>query len=91
MPQQLSVLGFDGVRLDGLTEHVLTTLVQPAIDKGRAAGRAVLTALAGGSPRAAQLRCELRIGTTTGPPAARLSPNVFLIHKVVNEAYARRS
>ena len=70
VPQQLSVLGFDGVRLDGLTEHVLTTLVQPAIDKGRAAGRAVLTALAGGSPRAALLRCELRIGTTTAPPSS---------------------
>jgi DNA-binding LacI/PurR family transcriptional regulator len=71
VPEQLSVLGFDGVRLDGLTEHVLTTLVQPAIDKGRAAGRAVLTALAGGSPRTALLRCELRIGTTTtAPPQA---------------------
>jgi DNA-binding LacI/PurR family transcriptional regulator len=70
VPQQLSVLGFDGVRLDGLTEHVLTTLVQPAIDKGRAAGRAVLTALAGGAPQSVMLRCELRVGTTTAQPSA---------------------
>ena len=70
VPEQLSVLGFDGVRLEGLTEHVLTTLVQPAIEKGRAAGRAVLTALAGGSARAMLLHCELRIGTTTAPPAS---------------------
>ena len=68
VPQQLSVLGFDGVRLDGLTEHVLTTLVQPAVDKGRAAGRAVLTALAGGAPGSVMLTCELRIGTTTAKP-----------------------
>ena len=62
------MLGFDGVRLDGLTEHVLTTLVQPAVDKGRAAGRAVLTALAGGAPESVMLTCELRIGTTTAEP-----------------------
>ena len=39
VPRDLSVLGFDGVRLEGATAHVLTTLVQPAVEKGRAAGR----------------------------------------------------
>src|SRR5690606_35137734 len=33
VPGQLSVLGFDGIRLDGITSHQLTTLVQPAVEK----------------------------------------------------------
>jgi DNA-binding LacI/PurR family transcriptional regulator len=70
VPGDLSVLGFDGVRLEGATAHVLTTLVQPATEKGRAAAAAVLAELAGESGRAVLLHCELRIGTTTGPPTS---------------------
>jgi DNA-binding LacI/PurR family transcriptional regulator len=65
VPGELSVLGFDGVRLEGATSHVLTTLVQPAIEKGRAAGAAVLAELAGERGRAVLLHSELRVGTTT--------------------------
>jgi DNA-binding LacI/PurR family transcriptional regulator len=68
VPSELSVLGFDGIRLDGIFDGALTTLVQPAVEKGRAAGRAVLTALAGGADRRVQLRCELRVGDTTAAP-----------------------
>jgi DNA-binding LacI/PurR family transcriptional regulator len=68
VPEELSVVGFDGTRFDGTGLPLLTTLVQPASDKGRAAGRAVLAALAGEPPLPFQLRAELRIGTTTGPP-----------------------
>ena len=72
VPRDLSVLGFDGVRLEGATAHVLTTLVQPAVEKGRAAAAAVLAELAGERGRAVLLRSELRIGTTTGPgPGSR--------------------
>jgi len=67
VPTQLSVLGFDGIRLDGVTAHNLTTLVQPAIEKGRIAGRAVRAALAGEMPQSTGLTSELRIGTTTAP------------------------
>jgi DNA-binding LacI/PurR family transcriptional regulator len=67
VPTQLSVLGFDGIRLDGVTTHSLTTLVQPAIEKGRIAGRAVREALAGETPASVALTSELRIGTTTAP------------------------
>lgn len=67
VPRDLSVLGFDGVRLEGATPHVLTTLVQPAVEKGRAAGAAMLAELGGGAGRSVLLRCELRVGTTTGP------------------------
>ena len=65
VPAQLSVLGFDGIRLDGVTTHSLTTLVQPAIEKGRIAGRVVREALAGDSPASVSLTSELRMGTTT--------------------------
>ncbi|MBX3195803.1 MAG: LacI family DNA-binding transcriptional regulator [Schumannella sp.] len=66
VPAELSVLGFDGIRLEGAIEGVLTTLVQPAIDKGRVAAEAVLAELAGDSGRGVELRSELRVGTTTG-------------------------
>lgn len=70
VPRDLSVLGFDGVRLEGALDQVLTTLVQPAVEKGRAAAAAVLAALAGQRGRAVTLTSELRIGTTTARPGA---------------------
>jgi DNA-binding LacI/PurR family transcriptional regulator len=68
VPDDLSVLGFDGIRLDGITSHALTTLVQPAVEKGRAAGRAVRAALAGDTPDAVTLTSELRRGATVAAP-----------------------
>jgi DNA-binding LacI/PurR family transcriptional regulator len=70
VPRELSVLGFDGARLDEAAPHVLTTLVQPAVEKGEAAAAAVFAALAGGQPPPVLLSCTLRVGTTTGPVAA---------------------
>ncbi|HTL41564.1 MAG TPA: LacI family DNA-binding transcriptional regulator [Pseudolysinimonas sp.] len=70
VPGDLSVLGFDGVRLEGALEQVLTTLVQPAGQKGRAAAAAVLAELAGQPGSPVLLRSELRVGTTTAAPAA---------------------
>jgi len=67
VPAELSIVGFDGVRIDALGARALTTMVQPALDKGRAAGRAVRAAVAGAPPEPAALRCELRLGDTTGP------------------------
>jgi DNA-binding LacI/PurR family transcriptional regulator len=64
VPGDLSVLGFDGARLDGFD---LTTLSQPAVEKGRAAGLAVLAALAGESPSGAAFTSQLHVGTSTGP------------------------
>lgn len=66
VPGELSVVGFDGIRTEGVTAEVLTTLVQPAVEKGRLAAEAVLAALAGEPARPAQLHSELRVGTTTG-------------------------
>jgi DNA-binding LacI/PurR family transcriptional regulator len=66
VPEDVSVLGFDGARIDGLAPHELTTLRQPGVEKGRAAGRAVLASLAGQPPLPATFASELHIGTTTG-------------------------
>jgi Transcriptional regulators len=67
VPGDVSILGFDGVRLDEAAPHVLTTLVQPAVEKGEVAAAAVFAALAGGHPSPVLLHCDLRLGTTTGP------------------------
>jgi DNA-binding LacI/PurR family transcriptional regulator len=69
VPGELSILGFDGVNLEEAAPHVLTTLVQPAVEKGAAAAAAVFAALAGARPAPVLLHCELRVGTTTGPAA----------------------
>lgn len=66
VPREVSILGFDGARVDEAAPHVLTTLVQPAVEKGEAAAAAVFAALAGEQPVPVLLRCALRIGTTTG-------------------------
>jgi DNA-binding LacI/PurR family transcriptional regulator len=71
VPEELSIVGFDGIPLDGVLARPLTTLVQPVERKGREAGRAVLAALRGEPARDRLLRCELRIGATTGPAARR--------------------
>lgn len=64
----VSVTGFDGVVVDGLAPHVLTTLVQPATAKGRAAGEAVAAMLQDEPPSGLDLACTFRAGTTTAPP-----------------------
>jgi DNA-binding LacI/PurR family transcriptional regulator len=74
VPEDLSVVGFDAIPLAGMPSRTLTTVAQPIEAKGAAAGRAVLAALRGDAFDDLVLRCELRIGGTTGPaPATRAS------------------
>ncbi|GLU87946.1 LacI family DNA-binding transcriptional regulator [Agromyces sp. NBRC 114283] len=68
VPGELSVVGFDGIRVDGL-RHDLTTLDQPSTDKGRAAGEAVVRLLAGEPATSLAFTSTLHIGDTTAPPA----------------------
>jgi len=68
VPRDLSVVGFDGIALDRIIPHDLTTLVQPAAEQGRAAGRAVLDLLEGGHPASALFSSSFHRGATTGPP-----------------------
>ena len=65
VPDELSVVGFDGVQIDELGEHDLTTVIQPAQDKGRAAGRAAVELVGGGTPQSMAFTSELHIGSTT--------------------------
>ena len=69
VPAELSVLGFDGIRVDGM-QHDLTTLVQPSVAKGRAAGEAVVRLLAGEPPASVRFTSTLHVGDTTAPPRA---------------------
>ncbi|WP_019181994.1 LacI family DNA-binding transcriptional regulator [Microbacterium yannicii] len=75
VPEDVSITGFDGIVVDGLAPHELTTLVQPATDKGRAAGEAVAAMLEGRDAASISFTCVFREGTTTGPaPAAPSTP-----------------
>ncbi len=68
VPHDLSVTGFDGVRIDGLTAYDLTTMVQPAAEKGRAAGDAVTRLLAGEVVSPMLFECVFHLGNTTAEP-----------------------
>jgi len=48
---------------------VLTTSVQPAVEKGRAAGEQVARMLQSETGLTLHLTCRFREGTTTAPPA----------------------
>ncbi|GAA1955111.1 LacI family DNA-binding transcriptional regulator [Microbacterium deminutum] len=70
VPQDVSVTGFDGIVVDGLAPYELTTLVQPAAEKGRAAGEAVAAMLDGGEGASISFTCVFREGNTTAPAPA---------------------
>jgi DNA-binding LacI/PurR family transcriptional regulator len=67
VPEDVSVTGFDGITVDGLAPYVLTTLVQPATEKGHAAGEAVTAMLEGREAAGIRFTCVFREGNTTGP------------------------
>ena len=68
VPGDVSVVGFDGIRVEELA-HPLTTVAQPAHEKGVAAGRAVIELLDGGRPESRCFPVVFEPGATTGPPA----------------------
>jgi DNA-binding LacI/PurR family transcriptional regulator len=74
VPEDLSVTGFDGIVVDGLAPYELTTLVQPAAEKGRAAGLAIAAMLKGAEPASIRFTCLFRDGNTTAVAPARRSP-----------------
>lgn len=69
VPEDVSVAGFDGIAVDGLGSYRLTTSVQPAVEKGRAAGEQVARMLRGEPGETQEFTCTFRAGTTTAPPA----------------------
>jgi DNA-binding LacI/PurR family transcriptional regulator len=68
VPEDVSVVGFDGAELPWLGDTRLTTVVQPTEDKGRAAAQAAMALVEGTHPPDVSLAVSLRIGTTSGPP-----------------------
>ncbi|MCS5728865.1 LacI family DNA-binding transcriptional regulator [Herbiconiux moechotypicola] len=68
VPRDLSLTGFDGVRIDGLRDRDLTTMRQPAAEKGRAAGRAVAALLADELAAGVVYACVFHRGETTAAP-----------------------
>jgi DNA-binding LacI/PurR family transcriptional regulator len=66
VPADVSVVGFDGARID--SGYDLTTMVQPAVEKGRAAGRAVIEMLAGNDPAPVSFTTVFHQGNTTAAP-----------------------
>lgn len=68
VPDDLSVIGFDGIPMPWYA-GVLTTIEQPGAEKGAAAGRAVRALLAGEHAPHVTLPTRLRLGTTTAAPA----------------------
>ncbi|MGS0687366.1 LacI family DNA-binding transcriptional regulator [Nakamurella sp. GG22] len=71
VPRDLSVVGYDGIALDRIIPHDLTTMSQPAAEQGRAAGQAVLDLLDGGHPDPVRFASTFHLGATTGPPRGR--------------------
>ncbi|MEP6479203.1 MAG: LacI family DNA-binding transcriptional regulator [Rhodoglobus sp.] len=67
VPDDVSVVGFDGIRAD-IVPYDLTTMVQPGVEKGRAAGRAILELLAGGTPKSVGFTSVFHAGNTTAGP-----------------------
>ena len=65
VPEDLTVTGFDGIA--DAERLGLTTVRQPVLEKGRAAGRAVVELVAGRRPDDVVLGVQLSVGTTTGP------------------------
>lgn len=68
VPGQLSITGFDGV--DEALREGLTTVRQPAEEKGRRAGALLLTPSYSGVATVEMLETELLRGHTAAPPSA---------------------
>jgi DNA-binding LacI/PurR family transcriptional regulator len=66
VPHDITVTGFDGIRAG--EEAGLTTVRQPVMEKGRAAGKLLLDANERSRPRSVNLATELIIGKTSGAP-----------------------
>jgi DNA-binding LacI/PurR family transcriptional regulator len=70
VPDDLTVVGFDGIAADGLGSLELTTMAQPALAKGRAAGQQIARMLEGEHGESVHFTCEFRAGETSAPPSA---------------------
>jgi DNA-binding LacI/PurR family transcriptional regulator len=69
IPEDLSVVGFDDVPEASRTEPPLTTVYQPHVEKGLAAGRMLVAQLGGEEPQSPEpLPTRLVVRGSTAPP-----------------------
>lgn len=68
VPEDISIVGFDGIPVGGYVHPSLTTLVQPAEQIAQLTCQILFDSMAGGPPRTELLTGELRVGGTTAPP-----------------------
>jgi DNA-binding LacI/PurR family transcriptional regulator len=69
IPEDLSVVGFDDVPEASRTEPPLTTVYQPHVEKGLAAGRTLVAQLGGEEPQSPErLPTWLVVRGSTAPP-----------------------
>jgi LacI family transcriptional regulator len=73
VPQDVAVVGFDGLPNGRTTEPLLTTVVQPVVEVGRTAVRLLRDQQAG--PEVVILPTELRIGDSCGARDTTSSPS----------------
>ncbi|MEJ2856739.1 MULTISPECIES: LacI family DNA-binding transcriptional regulator [unclassified Saccharothrix] len=66
VPHDLTVTGFDGIR--EAEQAGLTTVRQPVLEKGRAAGKLLLDSAERSRPRSVTLSTELVLGSTAASP-----------------------
>ncbi len=66
VPGQMTVTGFDGI--SEAVKRGMTTVSQPSLEKGRAAGRILHSPSRSGLPVIEILPTELTRGRTAGPP-----------------------
>jgi DNA-binding LacI/PurR family transcriptional regulator len=66
VPQDLTITGFDGIH--EAERAGLTTVRQPVLEKGRAAGKLLLDSSERSRPRLVNLSTELILGTTSSAP-----------------------
>ena len=68
VPEDISVIGFDDISLSRYMTPSLTTIKQPAVEKGATAARLLIDSLIDGKePDVKILDIELKIRNSTGP------------------------
>ena len=73
VPDQIALVGFDGIEETAYCTPPLTTVQQPLFDLGAGALRELMHRIAGGAPRNRNYRCRplVRESCGCGPPAGR--------------------
>ena len=73
VPEDLSVVGFDGIEFSEFVTPTLTTIQQPRHEIGRQGARSLIEALRDGTrPNSARLDAPLLIRDSTAPPRRSL-------------------